>query len=163
MINKDYKDIILGYLAFWNNLDETQYVCGVLSVDLYGYPIECRITNKIEIDENQKIYYGDSLKSYLIRKVIGTKIIEILDTPPDLILVNEHECLYFREFIDTPVISITETTNGEIDANGKEEDIKTFNSIPKQVIELDVYEPFNRLIKSIENSFNTLNNEDDSE
>lgn len=145
--NEDQK--VLTYLTLWTNPDETEHLCGVLSVNFRGFPIEYRFTDKIKIDKTQKIFYGKALKSYLINEAIGSKIIDALEKQPSYILVNEEELLQFDKVVEKPVLYYDTKSDNFI---GKDEHVKAFKNIPKEILDLDKKEPFERLSKAIKYS-----------
>lgn len=146
---KSFDDYVLTYLTFWVNKQETEYICGVLSVNIQGFPIEYRFTEPIVLDEAQKIFYGGSLKKYLISKVIGNKLINSLEDSPDFILVEDKEVQVIRDMVDIPVIWLESNDEETPSVYGDQDDVSAFNKIPKTLIQMDLFEPFLRLKNAI--------------
>jgi len=151
-VSEQNSDYILTYFTLWVNKQETEYVFGVLSVNIRGFPIEYRFTKKIVLDEAQKIFYGASLKRYLILNVLGNKLINSLKESPDFILIEDKEIQLIRELIDIPVILIKPNKKETPSIHGEPKDVSAFNKIPKTILKLDLYEPFVRLKKAIQYS-----------
>jgi hypothetical protein len=148
-LNKEYNKLVFTYLTFWENDDKTEYICGVLSVDIQGFPIEYRFSEKIILDEQQKIFYGTALKKYIVTKVIGEQIISVLDSAPDFIIVEEEELLAIRGSTKIPVLLFESTNTDELSYDGLDDHIELYEKIPTTLITMNQVEPFLRLKEAI--------------
>lgn len=75
----------------------------LLVTDIKTKPLEFRITSKINLDQLQKILYGETLKNALFVEKIGKELLESAQTHFDTVLVKERDLLNLREFVKRPV------------------------------------------------------------
>lgn len=78
----------------------------LLVTDIKTKPIEFRITSKINLDQLQKIIYGETLKNALLVEKIGKELLETSQSSFDTVIVREKEMLSLREFSKKPVILV---------------------------------------------------------
>ena len=92
----------IGYLDFLY-LDGGIQKAGILVADKNTKPIEFRATTSLEIDELQRILYGDVLEETLIKENFALDLIKALKIKPDLVLVKDKELLEIRSKVNVPI------------------------------------------------------------
>lgn len=71
----------------------------LLITDEKTKPLEFRITSKIEIDQLQKILYGESLKDALFIDKIGKELLDSAQTDYNALLIKEKELFGIRDYV----------------------------------------------------------------
>jgi len=94
----------LAYLHY--KIEEDNYRAGVLVTDEKTKPLEFRITTSLNIDQLQKILYGESLKEILFKERFGIELLNALKESYDLVLIKDKSLLILREKINKPVVFI---------------------------------------------------------
>ncbi|RMA93211.1 hypothetical protein [Hydrogenothermus marinus] len=76
---------------------------GILLTDEHTKPIEFRTTTNINIDELQRILYGESLKEVLYKERFAVDLANSLKEDFDILLTKEKNILSIRKEIGKPV------------------------------------------------------------
>ncbi len=76
---------------------------GILLTDENTKPIEFRTTTNIEIDQLQRILYGDALKEVLYKERFAVDLVKSLKEDFDIVLSKEKNILSIRKEINKPV------------------------------------------------------------
>ncbi len=160
----------IGYLDFLH-IDE-EYKAGILVADKNTKPVEFRATTNLEIDELQKILYGDVLEDSIIKENFAIDLIKALKIKPDLVLVKEKELLEIRNKVNVPIGYISKfdpfkatyryskqisSKTGRFDTlvlivNKEDEKyLEEFSRKLQSIYKtLNLLEPFNRVYKALE-------------
>lgn len=91
----------LGFLTILQEPAGT--VGGYLVTNLWGRPLEFRLTNAIQPNRVQHILYGDTLDSYLCGELIGKTLLEKSATPATWIITDHVAALDLRLRVNIPV------------------------------------------------------------
>jgi hypothetical protein len=145
----DYEGLLIGYFTVWSNSSNDVFIGAILTVDGKGFPIEYRFTDAIEIDETQRIFFGNSIYKYLITEVMGKEIVSDLERGPTFILVNDEKFLSLKDVVTLPILFYDSETG---DFVGDESDKKFVENIPNIYISLEYQEPFKRLLKAVDHT-----------
>ncbi|NPA54452.1 MAG: hypothetical protein GXO21_07275, partial [Aquificae bacterium] len=94
----------LAYIDFLET--EKGYKAGVLVTDEMTKPLEFRITQDVQIDELQKILYGEALENILYKEKFAVELINALHEDFDVLLTREKFLLSLREEIGKPILYI---------------------------------------------------------
>jgi hypothetical protein len=79
------------------------YVGGLLVTNRIGRPLEFQCTTPVRPNRTQEILYGPTLKPFLFSELIGKTLVERLQVPAQLILVDQGEVLDLRKHVSLPV------------------------------------------------------------
>lgn len=96
----------MGYCYLHYRLFPEFVRAAILVTDIKTKPVEFRITSKVDLDQLQKIVYGETLKNALLVEKIGKELLESVQTGFDAVLVREKELLNLREFSKKPVLLV---------------------------------------------------------
>ena len=160
-----------GYLDFLY-IDGNIQKAGILVVDKNTKPLEFRATTSLEIDELQKILYGDVLEETLIKENFAVDLIKSLKIKPDLVLVKDRELLEIRNKVNIPLGYIAKfdpfkatyryskqisSKTGRFDTlvlTVNKEDEKFLDEFVRKLQNIyktfNILEPFNRVYKALE-------------
>ena len=75
---------------------------GYLVTNLWGRPLEFRLTSAVQPNRVQQILYGSTLATYVYAEVIGKTLVEKTATPTQAILTDSADVLHLRRLIDVP-------------------------------------------------------------
>jgi hypothetical protein len=103
---KEERNLLLGYLAFYETSSHEGYLGAILITDLQGIPQEFRYTQTVKPTVIQKTLYGSSLELYIGVNLCGIPLIQSLANKPSLVLVQKEFLLGVRASISFPVTSI---------------------------------------------------------
>ncbi len=79
---------------------------GILITDETTKPVEFRVTTNVNIDELQKILYGESLETVLYKERFTTELVQSLKEDFDILFTKEKDLLSLREEIGKPILFI---------------------------------------------------------
>ena len=91
----------LGFLTILQ--EPAGAVGGYLVTNLWGRPLEFRLTNAIQPNRVQHILYGETLNSYLCGELIGKTLLEKSATPAAWIITDHTAALDLRLRVSVPV------------------------------------------------------------
>lgn len=158
----------LGFLTVI--ADGASHVGGYLITNLWGRPLEFRLSSAVQPNKVQQILYGPTLGVYLSADLIGKSLVEKATTAAGLILTDARDVLEMRRCLDSPVVWIAPAGNDEAhrlaadglalrDAAGSQGPIVVHpeypNDIPgctelfQRLGNLDLAEPFVRIREAI--------------
>jgi hypothetical protein len=91
-------------LGFLTVLQETNgYVGGYLVTNVWGRPLEFRLSTAVQPNRVQQILYGGTLQAYVCVEVIGRALVDKTATPVQVILTDREPVLELRTSLTTPV------------------------------------------------------------
>lgn len=179
-LNKENRDILIGFLALNETSAHDGYLGAILITDLQGIPQEFRCTHPVKPTTIQKPLYGKTLEPHIGVNLCGIPLFKSIQNTPSLILVHRENLIGVRIAIPCPVvfirragevIEVKTSDNSETTLKRERIDCSTgrfqpivfashpdFNddlTIAKEVLEkifsyLDPIEPFERMSKAIE-------------
>ena len=155
----------LGFLTVLH--EASGYLGGYLVTNVWGRPLEFRLTTAVQPNRVQQILYGQTLPGYLHGELIGKTLIEKTSSLAALIFTDRQAVLDLRKSLDIPVVWVaprelcsgeagmvikpaTETRPGLV-ANGTfSDDVNRIQPILDQLdANLDLIEPFARIREAI--------------
>lgn len=93
------------HLGFLTVLHEAGgYLGGYLVTNLWGRPLEFRLSTAVQPNKVQQILYGGSLQSYICADLIGKTLLERTSTAAQLVLTDREPTLDLRLLVNLPVI-----------------------------------------------------------
>jgi hypothetical protein len=104
----------LGFLTVLK--EAIGYVGGYLVTNLWGRPLEFRLSSAVQPNRVQQILYGDTLEPYLCADLIGKTLVEKTAACANVLVTDHRSMLDLRWRVDVPVIWLapmdqaTETT-----------------------------------------------------
>jgi hypothetical protein len=101
----------LGFLTVLH--EPNGYLGGYLVTNIWGRPIEFRLSTAVQPNRVQQILYGQSLPSYLHGELIGKTLVEKTASPANLIFTDRQAVLDVRNSLDLPVVWVA---SGELTA-----------------------------------------------
>ena len=101
-----------GHLGFLTVLREPGgYLGGYLVTNLWGRPLEFRLSTPVQPSRIQKVLYGETLRPYICADLIGKTLIEKTATDTQIIVTDCQPALDLRRLIEIPVVWLT--TSGD--------------------------------------------------
>jgi hypothetical protein len=94
----------LGFLTVLH--DATGYLGGYLVTNVWGRPMEFRLSTAVQPNRVQQILYGHTLPGFLHGELIGKTLVEKTATPVTLIFTDSRPALALRSSLDVPVLWI---------------------------------------------------------
>ena len=91
----------LGFLTVIQ--DGPSYLGGYLVTNLWGRPLEFRLSTAVQPNRIQQILYGGTLQQYLHADLIGKALVDKTGTAVQLILSDREPALDLRYRLETPV------------------------------------------------------------
>src|SRR5438045_5500525 len=93
------------HLGFLTVLQEAGgFVGGYLLTNLWGRPLEFRLSTAVQPNRVQQILYGPTLGVYVAAELIGKTLVEKTNAKAQLILTDCRTTLELRRCIDVPVV-----------------------------------------------------------
>ncbi len=142
----------LGFLAMIR--EAGSYSGGYLVTNLWGRPLEFRLSTPVQPNRVQQILYGDTLAEHVCSEVIGKTLVEKTATPAAVVLTDCGEALALRRSLDIPVVWIAGPP-GESDWTIPSSALRIHSEFPddaarlQELIDrlkgLDLIEPFQRV------------------
>ncbi|MCS6849702.1 MAG: hypothetical protein NZ700_00865 [Gemmataceae bacterium] len=92
-------------LGFLTVLHETNgYLGGYLVTNIWGRPLEFRVTTAVQPNRIQQILYAGTLESYLHAELIGKTLVDKTGIPVQLIVTDRQPVLELRWKVEVPVV-----------------------------------------------------------
>ena len=79
---------------------------GYLVTNLWGRPLEFRLSTAVQPNRVQQILYGPTLTEYLHADLIGKTLVEKTGTIPGLIVTDSLPALALRDRVGIPVLAV---------------------------------------------------------
>jgi hypothetical protein len=155
----------LGFLTVLH--EASGYLGGYLVTNVWGRPLEFRLTTAVQPNRVQQILYGQTLPGYLHGELIGKTLIEKTSSPAALIFTDRQAVLDLRKSLDIPVVWVaprelcseeaglvikpaSETRPGLVANLTFSDDVGRIQPILEQLdANLDLIEPFARIREAI--------------
>jgi hypothetical protein len=101
-----------AHLGFLTVLHEASgYVGGYLVTNLWGRPLEFRLSSAVQPNRVQQILYADTLHGYVCGELIGKTLVEKTSTPAHLVLTDTPAALGLRRVVEMPVVWVAPPNN----------------------------------------------------
>jgi len=152
----------LGFLTVLR--DPTGYLGGYLVTNLWGRPLEFRLSSAVQPNRVQQILYGQSLEPYLCGDLIGKTLIDKIATPAHAILTDTPAALELRRRLELPVGLVQHpgrlTQDGRVPSDRAGDgqvtthhhfpgDAAAFRELMSRLGAFDLAEPFSRVREAI--------------
>jgi hypothetical protein len=85
---------------------------GYLVTNLWGRPLEFRLTSAVQPNKVQQILYGGALLPFLCADLIGKTLVDKAGTPVQLILSDRETVLDLRLKVAVPVVYVVPREDG---------------------------------------------------
>lgn len=86
---------------------------GYLVTNLWGRPLEFRLSSPVRPNKVQQILYGPTLGIYINAELIGKTLVEKTATPARIIMTDQRDVLELRRLVDVPVFWVAPSDNNE--------------------------------------------------
>ena len=94
-------------LGFLTVLQEASgYLGGYLVTNLWGRPLEFRLTSAVQPNKVQQILYGGSLLPYICADLLGKTLVDKAGLPVHLIFTDREAVLDLRLKLEVPVVYV---------------------------------------------------------
>ena len=104
----------LGFLTVIQ--EQGAYVGGYLVTNLWGRPLEFRLSTAVQPNKVQQILYGPTLNVYIAAELIGKTLVEKTNAKPQMIITDHRTVLELRRYIDVPVVWVAPPGDGTANA-----------------------------------------------
>ena len=91
----------LGFLTVLH--EASGYLGGYLVTNVWGRPLEFRLSTAVQPNRVQQILYGDTLEPYIYADLIGKTLVDKTATPVNLMLTDREPALELRARLEVPV------------------------------------------------------------
>jgi hypothetical protein len=93
-----------GHLGFLTVLHEAGgFLGGYLVTNLWGRPLEFRLSSAVQPNRVQQILYAGTLAGYVCGELIGKTLLDKTATPAQVILTDTADAWTLRRVVDVPV------------------------------------------------------------
>lgn len=156
----------LGFLTVLH--DANGYLGGYLVTNLWGRPLEFRLSTAVQPNRVQQILYGGTLDAYVCGELIGKTLVDKTATPVQVVLTDSPDALHLRRVLDVPVVWVAEVESAAAEryqdavvrASGPERgplvvhpefacDVPPMKELFERLAGLDVAEPFARIREAV--------------
>ncbi len=96
----------LGFLTVLH--ESSGYLGGYLVTNVWGRPLEFRLTSAVQPNRVQHILYADTLEPYICADLIGKTLVDKSAVPVQLIVTDHASVLDLRLKLDCPVVWLAE-------------------------------------------------------
>jgi hypothetical protein len=110
---------VLGFITVLS--EEGSYLGGYLIANVWGRPLEFRLTTTVKLNRIQHILYGATLKSHVFADVIGKALVAKASQSPTVLITDCEALLDLRLEFETPVAWLAEANDvlaGSLQAGG---------------------------------------------
>lgn len=91
----------LGFLTVLN--EASGYLGGYLVTNVWGRPLEFRLSTAVQPNRVQQILYGDTLQPYIFADLIGKTLVDKAAATTNLIVTDREPALELRLRLEVPV------------------------------------------------------------
>lgn len=152
----------LGFLTVIS--DGAAHSGGYLITNLWGRPLEFRLTSAVQPNKVQQILYGPTLGIYLGAELIGKTLFEKANTPVGVVLTDSRDVLEIRRSLSVPVVWVAPAGNPEamrLSSQGLTvrdnalvhpeypDDVAATAETIARIGSLNLFEPFDRIREAI--------------
>src|SRR5438552_435243 len=92
----------LGFLTILR--EAGGYLGGYLVTNLWGRPLEFRLSTAVQPNRIQQILYAHTLAEFVCGELVGKALVEKTATPAHLVLTDTADALCLRRVVDVPVV-----------------------------------------------------------
>ena len=102
----------IGFLTIVQ--ENNGYLGGYLVTNLWGRPLEFRLSTAVQPNRIQQILYGRTLQGYICADLIGKALLEKTSTTVQCIFTDCEQVLDLRLRIDVPVVYLARNSPNEV-------------------------------------------------
>ena len=96
-----------AHLGFLTVLQEAGgYLGGYLVTNLWGRPLEFRLSTVVQPNRVQQILYAGTLAGYVCGELIGKALVDRTATPAQVVLTDTADAWSLRRVLDVPVVLV---------------------------------------------------------
>ena len=106
----------LGFLTVLH--ESSGYLGGYLVANVWGRPLEFRLTSAVQPNRVQHILYAGTLESYICADLIGKTLVDKAAVSVQLILTDCVHVLDLRQRIEMPVVWLASKEHGAANGEG---------------------------------------------
>jgi hypothetical protein len=99
----------LGFLTVLHEV--TGYLGGYLVTNLWGRPLEFRLSSAVQPNRIQQILYGGTLQPYICADLIGKTLVDKTSTAVQVVFTDRQAVLDLRLRLDVPVAWVAALTD----------------------------------------------------
>jgi hypothetical protein len=99
----------LGFLTILQ--DPGGFFGGYLVTNLWGRPLEFRMSTAVQPNRVQQILYAHTLTAYLSGEVIGKTLLDRTATAAQVVLTDTYDALSLRRCVDVPIVWVASATD----------------------------------------------------
>jgi hypothetical protein len=92
----------LGFLTVLH--EATGYVGGYLATNIWGRPLEFRLSSAVQPNRVQQILYAATLEPYICADLIGKTLVDRTGVAVQVVITDRASVLELRHKLDTPVV-----------------------------------------------------------
>jgi hypothetical protein len=92
----------LGFLTVLH--EPSGYLGGYLVTNIWGRPLEFRLSSAVQPNKVQQILYGGTLQPYICADLIGKTLVDKAGIPVQMVLTDRELVLDLRLKMETPVV-----------------------------------------------------------
>lgn len=149
----------LGFLTVLN--ENNGYLGGYLVTNVWGRPLEFRLSSAVQPNKVQQILYAGTLVPYICGDLIGKTLVEKAGVPVQLVVTNCEHALDLRLKLDCPVVWLAPASEprvtialpgekgGLVSHPHHPSDVTNVRELLGQLNNLDLSEPFVRIRDAI--------------
>lgn len=104
----------LGFLTVLR--EASGYLGGYLVTNLWGRPLEFRVSSAVQPNRVQQILYGRTLEAYVCADLIGKTLVEKAGVPVQLLVTDQEAVLELRRKVEVPVLWLAAADDPEAPA-----------------------------------------------
>jgi hypothetical protein len=104
----------LGFLTVLH--EASGYLGGYLVTNLWGRPLEFRLSSAVQPNRVQQILYGSTLEAYLCADLIGKTLVEKAGIPVQMLVTDQGPVLDLRRKVEVPVLWLAAADDSEAPA-----------------------------------------------
>jgi len=139
----------LGFLTILR--EGTGYLGGYLVTNLWGRPVEFRLSSAVQPNRIQQILYGQSLENYICADLIAKTLVEKSTCQAQILLTDNQAVLDLRLSLDLPVALVKETNSGNplVPHPHFVSDKEALRKLLDTIGNFDFQEPFSRIREAV--------------
>lgn len=148
----------LGFLTVLH--ESSGYLGGYLVTNVWGRPLEFRLTSAVQPNRVQNILYAGTLEPYICADLIGKTLVDKSAVPVQLLVTDRAAVLDLRLRLDCPVICLAEVEGTQVAALAEPGPLRCHARFPEDVERtrdllgnldagFDLAEPFVRIREAI--------------
>jgi hypothetical protein len=92
----------VGFLTVLH--EASGYLGGYLVTNIWGRPLEFRLSSAVQPNRVQQILYGGTLQAYVCAELIGKTLVEKASTAVQLLVTDQEHVLELRLKVEVPVL-----------------------------------------------------------